>query len=768
MLNNLGLNGKNPLIYHIYTKDNPSLTDEDIAIVGKAIVGESKVSNEQVAFEAGMKQVRSMYFNGKLVYNYRPCEKIELNAEELVLTNTVDNSFKLSFKVTPSNCTEEVTFTSSDINVATVNDDGTIYPVNLGTCDIIATCDKKSVACKVHVKEQTLYLYNRGVVNNDSEFGQIVHPSDTSVFSYASDNIFLTLAGSTSDYGTIWFSWANRVDFGEYDVMHMDITNTADHSTIIGLTRNNTTGQQGYQNGNPTDVDGTTFVEDRTVIALKQGVNKHSLDVDLVNGEGYLGLYFKRNTGTGDTLEEFININTIYLIRKSVYVLGTGVDTSEEVNVPCTGLSFTQDEIDLEYTGNTMYNLNTLLTIEPQNCDEHVQWTVIDDGDHVMDVNDTGYLNITGLGSAHVQAICGIYFDSIRVNTISSCTGVSLNKSSLSFTSLNATQTLTATLTPSNTTDTVTWSSDNNNVATVSNGVVTAKGNGTCTITATCGDKSATCSVTVYTPEVPCTGVSFESSNISLTVGEQVFVGVNITPSDCTDYCDASIGNSSIAEISSTEWSHGCYITGVSSGSTTMTYSCGNYSDTCSITVSPLTCTSISCLSSLTANVGDGSTYANVSTVPAACIGDVTASSSNSSVATVSKASNGSWYIYPQGSGSCTITFSCGDQTATCSVTVNTVKCTGLSITSCSPTTIYTQGTLDKTCICTFSVSPSDCSESVTVTSSNSSVASVYYDPSVWTRETDITGVSAGTATITICCGNYSQSFTVTVIDGSK
>ena len=42
MLNNLGLNGKNPLIYHIYTKDNPSLTDEEIAIVGEAIVDESK------------------------------------------------------------------------------------------------------------------------------------------------------------------------------------------------------------------------------------------------------------------------------------------------------------------------------------------------------------------------------------------------------------------------------------------------------------------------------------------------------------------------------------------------------------------------------------------------------------------------------------------------------------------------------------------------------------------------------------------------------
>ena len=59
------------------------------------------------------------------------------------------------------------------------------------------------------------------------------------------------------------------------------------------------------------------------------------------------------------------------------------------------------------------------------------------------------------------------------------------------------TQTLTATVEPSNTTDTVTWSVSPTGIVTVKNGVVTPIRNGQATVTATCGSYSDTCSVTV-------------------------------------------------------------------------------------------------------------------------------------------------------------------------------------------------------------------------------------------------------------------------------
>lgn len=85
----------------------------------------------------------------------------------------------------------------------------------------------------------------------------------------------------------------------------------------------------------------------------------------------------------------------------------------------------------------------------------------------------------------------------ITIGNPAPCTGISLNKSTTSITSIGDTETLTATVTPSDTTDQIVWSNSDNTVATVNNGTVTAVGLGSAVITATCGNYSATCTVTV-------------------------------------------------------------------------------------------------------------------------------------------------------------------------------------------------------------------------------------------------------------------------------
>jgi|GEM_PF-2233418 len=76
------------------------------------------------------------------------------------------------------------------------------------------------------------------------------------------------------------------------------------------------------------------------------------------------------------------------------------------------------------------------------------------------------------------------------------CTSITLNNATLSFTTRD-TQTLTTTLTPTDTTDIVTWSVNPTEIVSVNAGVVTPIKNGSCVITATCGNQITTCNVTV-------------------------------------------------------------------------------------------------------------------------------------------------------------------------------------------------------------------------------------------------------------------------------
>ena len=80
-------------------------------------------------------------------------------------------------------------------------------------------------------------------------------------------------------------------------------------------------------------------------------------------------------------------------------------------------------------------------------------------------------------------------------------TGITLNKASTTIYTGNS-ETLKATVEPADSTDVVTWKSNNGSVASVENGKVTAVAPGTATITASAGNYTATCVVTVE--DAPC------------------------------------------------------------------------------------------------------------------------------------------------------------------------------------------------------------------------------------------------------------------------
>lgn len=166
-----------------------------------------------------------------------------------------------------------------------------------------------------------------------------------------------------------------------------------------------------------------------------------------------------------------------------------------------------------------------------------------------------------------------------------SVTGVTLKAA----TSIEAgkTETLTATVAPANATDkSVTWSTSDATVATVSEGVVTGVKAGTATITVktTDGAKTATCAVTVTAlAVVKVTGVTLNKTATSIAVGKTETLIATVAPADATDKSvtwntsDAAVATVSAAGV----------VTGVKAGTATITVTTtdGMKTATCTITV---------------------------------------------------------------------------------------------------------------------------------------------------------------------------------------
>ena len=165
----------------------------------------------------------------------------------------------------------------------------------------------------------------------------------------------------------------------------------------------------------------------------------------------------------------------------------------------------------------------------------------------VSGVNATS-LAVNAANELQIKAV-KVYYSTAP--TTVAITGITLSQTAASMTVGGETLTLTATVAPDDATDkTVTWTTSDASVATVADGVVTAVGAGTATITATAtngtddtsDDKTATCTVTVSNPATQynlSVGES-EHGTVAFTVGgaaatqakKDDVVTVSVTPDE--------------------------------------------------------------------------------------------------------------------------------------------------------------------------------------------------------------------------------------------
>ena len=277
------------------------------------------------------------------------------------------------------------------------------------------------------------------------------------------------------------------------------------------------------------------------------------------------------------------------------------------------------------------------------------------------------------------------------VEPVVEASSISLNKTALSL-NVGSTANLTATITPTNATDkTVTWKSSNTNVATVSNGKVTAKSVGTATITAkTSNGKTATCKITVPEPVIEVESISLNKTALSINIGNTANLTATITPKNATDKTvNWKSSNTSIATVSNGK------VTAKSVGTATITAKTSNgKTATCKITViEEITSISINKSSLI---VGVGETFKFSCQTDKGTSAKVTYTSSKTSVAIVD--SNGNMKAKSMGTAIITATTDNG-KIAKCRVTVKKAP-TSISINRKNSImglgeTFYLEGSLD-------------------------------------------------------------------------
>ena len=287
----------------------------------------------------------------------------------------------------------------------------------------------------------------------------------------------------------------------------------------------------------------------------------------------------------------------------------------------------------------------------------------------VATVSDEGKIEAVHTGICIITASAGGKVSECMITVTSETIAVeqiTLSATSLSL-KLGDSRTLTATVTPSDATDSqVTWSSSDPSVATVSDqGEVTAVRAGNCTITATAGGKSATCTVTVSTQEIPVERITLSSTSLSLKEGDSHRLTATVTPSDATDsQVTWSSSDPSVATVSDQG-----EVTAVRAGNCTITATAGGKSAACTVTVSAkeIPVERIT-LSSTTLSLKEGDSHILTATVTPSDATDsqVTWSSSDPSVATVSNTGK----VVAVRGGNCTITATAGGKSATCTVRV--------------------------------------------------------------------------------------------------
>lgn len=207
----------------------------------------------------------------------------------------------------------------------------------------------------------------------------------------------------------------------------------------------------------------------------------------------------------------------------------------------------------------------------------------------IATVDADGKVTAKKAGDVEITATMGTFTDKVALkvtDTVTPATGIVLASENLKNGDLalfvGDVENMTATLTPADSTDAVTWTSSDPAIAEVVNGKITAVSEGRTTISATANENvSAHILVTVTKKVIAITGVTLDKTTASVEEGKTVTLTATVAPADTTE--DKTVTWKSSDETVATVKDG--VVTAVKAGTANITATAGGKTATCAVTV---------------------------------------------------------------------------------------------------------------------------------------------------------------------------------------
>lgn len=555
-----------------------SLTPPEITGEGFAF---SEVTHQTAVLYVPMESI-DLYKNA---YEWKEFNKIrcigEVEATSILLDKNsvsleVGESIVLNATIFPETTYDKtVSWSSSNIGIATVDADGTVKAVSIGTATVNAyTVNGLNASCLVNVVETPVTEIeidkeSMGLTGDDLE----MHVGDIK-------QILSSVKPETATNKNLIYTSANP-NIASVNASGQ-ITALSVGASVVTITAMSGVYAQIPVNVLPIPVTALSMTPEQAELKVGETMNpsvtftpENATDKNLiwVSSDERIASVDSEGKITAKELGQCA-ITATSANGVSAFCIISVVPTPPEE------LSLDRCEVIL-YVGDSI-KLNAEILPETT-TDKTVIWTSSESS--VATVDTEGLVNAVGIGESVIIAKCGSLSAECIVKVVETpVASLEIDKTSVEMHVAEMVQ-LTAIVLPENATDkNVFWDSFNESVATVNdNGLVTAKKEGSAIIRAKCGPLTALCQINVIDTESE--SISLDISQVSLKVTEKIQLTATVLPETTTD--KSVLWSSSDVNIASVD--ENGLVTALAVGNATIVATTTNGQKAmCEITVEPV------------------------------------------------------------------------------------------------------------------------------------------------------------------------------------